>query len=51
MLGMPVPQGFTISTEACTHYYEDGRQITDEIMGQIEEALAKIEDDQRQEIR
>ena len=32
-LGMPVPQGFTISTEACTKYYEDGRSINDEIMG------------------
>ena len=42
-LGMPVPQGFTISTDACTSYYENGRQITDEIMGQIEEALKKIE--------
>ena len=42
-LGMPVPQGFTISTDACTSYYENGRQITDKIMGQIEEALKKIE--------
>ena len=42
-LGLPVPQGFTISTDACTSYYENGRQITDEIMAQIEEALAKIE--------
>ena len=42
-LGMPVPQGFTISTEACTKYYEDGRSINDEIMGQVYEALAKIE--------
>ena len=39
-LGLPVPQGFTITTEACTQYYEDGRQINDEIMGQIMEALA-----------
>ena len=37
-LGLPVPQGFTITTEACTQYYEDGRQINDEIMGQIMEA-------------
>ena len=36
-LGLPVPQGFTITTEACTQYYEDGRQINDEIMGQIME--------------
>ena len=42
-LGMPVPQGFTISTEACTSYYDNDRQITAEIMSQIEEALAKIE--------
>ena len=42
-LGMPVPQGFTISTEACTSYYDNDRQITSEIMDQIEEALAKIE--------
>ena len=42
-LGLPVPQGFTISTDACTSYYENNRQITDEIMAQIEEALAKIE--------
>ena len=34
-LGLPVPQGFTVTTEACTQYYEDGRQINDEIMGQI----------------
>ena len=42
-LGMPVPQGFTISTEACTSYYDNDRQITAEIMSQIEEALGKIE--------
>ena len=35
--GMPVPQGFTISTEACTQYYKDGRQITHEIMADINE--------------
>ena len=34
-LGLPVPQGFTVTTEACTQYYEDGRQINAEIMGQI----------------
>ena len=34
-IGLPVPQGFTISTEACTQYYEDGRQINDEIMAEI----------------
>ncbi|MDY3026908.1 MAG: pyruvate, phosphate dikinase [Candidatus Faecivicinus sp.] len=43
-LGMPVPQGFTISTDACTSYYENGRQITGEIMQQINEALKKIEE-------
>ena len=42
-LGMPVPQGFTISTEACTKYYEDGRTINDEIMAQVYDALAEIE--------
>ena len=43
-LGLPVPQGFTISTEACTQYYEDGRQINDEIQGQINEAIVKMEE-------
>ncbi|MCQ2612169.1 MAG: pyruvate, phosphate dikinase [Treponemataceae bacterium] len=42
-IGLPVPQGFTITTEACTQYYEDGRQISDEIMAQIMEYVAKIE--------
>ncbi len=42
-LGLPVPQGFTITTEACTQYYEDGRTINDEIMGQIMEAVTKME--------
>ena len=42
-LGLPVPQGFTITTEACTQYYEDGRMINDEIMGQIMEAIDKME--------
>ena len=42
-LGMPVPQGFTISTEACTRYYEDGKTIGADIQAQIDEALAKIE--------
>ena len=44
-LGLPVPQGFTITTEACTQYYEDGRQINDEIMAQIMEAITKMEDE------
>ena len=43
-MGLPVPQGFTITTEACTQYYEDGRQINDEIMGQIMEAIVKMEE-------
>ena len=43
-IGLPVPQGFTISTEACTQYYEDGRQINDEIQAQIMEYIAKMED-------
>ena len=38
-LGLPVPQGFTISTEACTQYYEDGRQINEEIQAQIMEYI------------
>ena len=42
-LGLPVPQGFTITTEACTQYYEDGRKINDEIMGQIMDAITKLE--------
>ncbi|MCR5674050.1 MAG: pyruvate, phosphate dikinase [Lachnospiraceae bacterium] len=42
-IGLPVPQGFTITTEACTQYYEDGRQINDEIMGQIMEFVGRIE--------
>ena len=43
-LGMPVPQGFTITTEACTQYYEDGRQINEEIQDQIMEYMGKLED-------
>ncbi len=43
-LGLPVPQGFTITTEACTQYYEDGRRINDEIMGQIMEYIGKMEE-------
>ena len=43
-LGLPVPQGFTISTEACTQYYEDGRKINDEIQAQIMEYVAKMEE-------
>ena len=43
-LGLPVPQGFTISTEACTQYYEDGKQINPEIQGQIMEYIEKMEE-------
>jgi len=42
-IGLPVPQGFTITTEACTQYYEDGRQINDEIMAEIMEYIGKME--------
>ncbi len=42
-IGLPVPQGFTVTTDACTKYYEDGRQINDEIMGQIMEFVGRIE--------
>ncbi len=43
-LGLPVPQGFTITTEACTQYYEDGRQINEEIQAQINEYIGKMEE-------
>ena len=43
-IGLPVPQGFTITTEACTQYYEDGRKINEEIMGQVMEYVAKMEE-------
>ena len=43
-LGLPVPQGFTITTEACTQYYEDGREINDEIQGQINDYIVKMEE-------
>ncbi len=43
-IGLPVPQGFTITTEACTQYYEDGREINDEIQAQINEHVAKMEE-------
>ena len=43
-LGLPVPQGFTITTEACTQYYEDGREINAEIQGQINEYIEKMEE-------
>lgn len=43
-LGLPVPQGFTITTEACTQYYEDGREINEEIQEQINEYIGKMEE-------
>ena len=43
-IGLPVPQGFTVTTEACTQYYEDGRKINDEIMTQVMEGVAKMEE-------
>ena len=43
-LGLPVPQGFTITTEACTKYYEDGRKINDEIQAEIMEYIIKMEE-------
>lgn len=43
-LGLPVPQGFTITTDACTQYYEDGRKINDEVMTQIMDAIVKMEE-------
>ncbi|MDF1617089.1 pyruvate, phosphate dikinase [Petrocella sp. FN5] len=42
-LGLPIPQGFTVSTEACTKYYEDGKKITDEITAEIKASLANLE--------
>ncbi len=43
-IGLPVPQGFTITTEACTQYYEDGKEINDEIQAQINEYIGKMEE-------
>ncbi len=42
-IGLPVPQGFTVTTEACTRYYDDGKQIAPEIMAEIEENIVKME--------
>ena len=44
-IGLPVPQGFTVSTEACTAYYEDGKQISPEICAQIDNKLAELEEE------
>ena len=43
-LGLPIPQGFTVTTEACTQYYTDGEKISDEIQQQIDSALVKLEE-------
>ena len=43
-IGLPVPQGFTVTTEACTQYYEDGRKINDDIMAEIMEFVGKMEE-------
>ena len=45
-LGLPIPQGFTVTTEACSDYYNSGKKITDEIKNQIFEALSKLEEEQ-----
>ena len=45
-LGLPIPQGFTVTTEACTEYYNSGRTIPEEIQGQIFDALSKLEEKQ-----
>ena len=50
-IGLPVPQGFTISTEACTQYYEDGRRINDEIQAEINGKHHKDGRSDRQEVR
>ena len=42
-IGLPVPQGFTITTEACTQYYEDGKRINDDIQAEIMENIGKLE--------
>ena len=50
-LGLPVPQGFTISTEACTRYYDDGKKIGDDIMAQVMEYIDKLEKSATRRIR
>ena len=44
VIGLPVPQGFTVTTEACTKYYEDGKKINDEIRAEIEQYVTKMEE-------
>ena len=43
-IGLPVPQGFTITTEACTQYYEDGREINDQIKAEVTQYISKLEE-------
>ena len=43
-LGLPIPQGFTVTTEACTDYYNSGKKVTEEVQSQIFEALGKLEE-------
>lgn len=43
-IGLPVPQGFTITTEACTQYYEDGREINDDIKAEVTQYISKLEE-------
>ena len=43
-LGLPIPQGFTISTEACTDYYDNGKEVSEEIKSQIFKALTELEE-------
>jgi pyruvate,orthophosphate dikinase len=50
-IGLPVPQGFTITTEACTQYYEDGNKISNDIQAEIHEVRRKAGEDHRQKVR
>ncbi len=43
-IGLPVPSGFTVTTEACNKYYEDGKKLSEEVIDQIKEALVKLEE-------
>jgi phosphoenolpyruvate synthase/pyruvate phosphate dikinase len=49
-IGLPVPYGFTITTQACNDYYDNGKKISKEVESQIEEALAKLEEKNRQKV-
>ena len=50
-LGLPIPQGFTVTTEACTDYYNNGKKIREEIKDQIFEALGKLEEEQGKKVQ